>query len=126
LIPQYRHELDGHGDREYDWEGQEQVLRPSFYGNWDSVRDLLGMRLDKLAWQFAATYDVKVKKEKVKKEIERLARDMASSKGRVGSCRREGLGPFQVRPAELTCERSRVERRHSLCSLKAKLFYSLW
>jgi hypothetical protein len=27
LIPQYRHALDGHGDREYDREGQQQVLR---------------------------------------------------------------------------------------------------
>jgi hypothetical protein len=26
LIPQYRSELDGHGDREYDREGQQQVL----------------------------------------------------------------------------------------------------
>ena len=43
-------------------EGQQQVLRPSFDGIWDSVRDLLGMRLDKLARQFAATHDVKVKK----------------------------------------------------------------
>jgi hypothetical protein len=44
------------------------VLRPSFDGIRDSVRDLLGMRLDNLARQFAATHDVKVKEE-----IERLA-----------------------------------------------------
>jgi hypothetical protein len=68
LIPQYRCELDGHGDREYDRESQQQVLRPSFDGIWDSVRNLLGMRLDKLARQFAGTHEMKVKKE-----IERLA-----------------------------------------------------
>ena len=67
LIPQYRHALDGHGDREYDREGQQQVLRPSFDGIRDSVRNLLGIRLDRLTRQFAATQDVKVKVE-----IERL------------------------------------------------------
>jgi len=43
------------------------VLRPSFEGIRDSVRDALGMRLDKLAREFATTHDMKVKKE-----IERL------------------------------------------------------
>jgi len=63
LIPQYRHALDGTVTASMIGEGQQQVLRPSFDGIWDSVRDLLGMRLDKLARQFAATHDVKVKKE---------------------------------------------------------------
>jgi hypothetical protein len=67
LVNQYRHALDGHGDREYDREGQQQVLRPSFDGIRDSVRNLLGIRLDRLTRQFAATQDVKVKAE-----IERL------------------------------------------------------
>jgi hypothetical protein len=40
----------------------------SFDGIRDSVRNLLGMHLDKLARQFAATHEMKVKKE-----IERLA-----------------------------------------------------
>ena len=44
------------------------MLRPSFEGIRDSVRDALGMRLDKLAREFATTHDMKVKKE-----IERLA-----------------------------------------------------
>jgi hypothetical protein len=44
------------------------VLRPSFEGIRDSVRDALGMRLIKLTRQFAANHDVKVKEE-----IERLA-----------------------------------------------------
>jgi hypothetical protein len=65
LVPQYRHDLDGPGDREYDREGQ--VLRPSFDGIRDAVRDLLGMRIDMLARHFAATHDMKLKEE-----IERL------------------------------------------------------
>jgi hypothetical protein len=44
------------------------VLRPSFEGIRDSVRDLLGARLDKLKRQFATTHDMKIKEE-----IERLA-----------------------------------------------------
>src|SRR6266481_7817392 len=68
LIPQYRHELDEPGDQGYEREGQQQVLRPSFEGIRDSVRDLLGMRLDKLAREFATTQDMKVREE-----IERLA-----------------------------------------------------
>jgi hypothetical protein len=70
LVPQYCHALDGHGDQGYEREGQQQVLRPSFDGIRDSVRDLLGIRLDKLTRQFATTQDVKVKKE-----IERLAKE---------------------------------------------------
>ena len=68
LVPQYRHALDEPGDQGYEREGQQQVLRPSFEGIRDSVRDLLGMRLDKLKGQFTKTHDVKVKEE-----IERLA-----------------------------------------------------
>src|SRR6266478_7499026 len=70
LVPQYRHELDEPGDQGYEREGQQQVLRPSFEGIRDSVRDLLKMRLDKLARRFAATQDMKVREE-----IERLAKE---------------------------------------------------
>jgi hypothetical protein len=45
------------------------VLRPSFEGIRDSVRDVLGMRLDKLAREFATAHDMKVKEE-----IERYAK----------------------------------------------------
>jgi hypothetical protein len=44
------------------------VLRPSFEGIRDSVRDLLATRLDKLKREFGATHDMKLKEE-----IERLA-----------------------------------------------------
>jgi phosphoenolpyruvate carboxylase len=71
FVPQYRHALDRHGDQGYDREAQQQVLRPSFEGIRDSVRDLLATRLDKLKREFATTtQDVKVKKE-----IERLAKE---------------------------------------------------
>jgi hypothetical protein len=30
--PSYRHVFDGHGNREYDRESQQQVLRPRFEG----------------------------------------------------------------------------------------------
>ncbi len=71
LIPQYRqHALIKDSGKEFDREGQQQVLRPSFDGIRDSVRDLLGMRLDNLGRQFTATHDIKVKEE-----IERLAKE---------------------------------------------------
>ena len=70
FIPQYRHALDGHGGQGYDREGQQQVPGPSFEGIRDSVRDALGMRLDKLAREFAIAHDMRVKKE-----IERLAKE---------------------------------------------------
>jgi hypothetical protein len=63
LVPQYRHHIGGERENGYQREGQQQVLRPSFEGIRDSVRDALGMRLDKLAREFATTHDVKVKKE---------------------------------------------------------------
>jgi hypothetical protein len=67
LVPQYRHHIGGERENGYQREGQQQVLRPSFEGIRDSVRDALGMRLDKLRREFAATQDMNMKKE-----IERL------------------------------------------------------
>jgi hypothetical protein len=60
---------------------QDKGDRSSFEGIRDSVRDALGMRLDKLARQFTATHDVKLKDE-----IERL--NMASSRSRGSSWQR--------------------------------------
>jgi hypothetical protein len=51
------------------------VLRPSFDGIRKSVCNLLGIRLDKLARQFAATHDMKVKDE-----IERLLKEYGKLK----------------------------------------------
>jgi hypothetical protein len=49
LVPQYRQALDRHVDHEYDREGQQQVLRPTFEGIHESVKDLLGKQMDALA-----------------------------------------------------------------------------
>ena len=47
------------------------MLRPSFEGIRDSVRDLLGKQMDALARQFHETHDLKVKEE-----IDRLAAEL--------------------------------------------------
>ena len=62
LVPQYRHALDGHGDRGYVARVNNRVLRPTFEGIRDSVRELIGKQMDALARQFAATHEMKVKK----------------------------------------------------------------
>jgi hypothetical protein len=67
LIPQFRYHLDRDPSVEVD---QEQVLRATFPGIRQSVRDLLGKQMDALAREFAATHDMKVKEE-----IERLAKE---------------------------------------------------
>jgi hypothetical protein len=41
-------------------EGQQQVLRATFPGIRESVRELLGKRMDHLARQFAASHDPKI------------------------------------------------------------------
>jgi hypothetical protein len=66
LISQFRYHLD----REVDQEGQQQVLRATFPGIRNSVKELIGKQMDSLAREFAATHDMKVKEE-----IERLARE---------------------------------------------------
>jgi hypothetical protein len=71
LILQYGHELDGHGNREYDLQVQQQLLRPSFEDIRDSVRELVGKKMEALARQFAATHDMKVKVE-----IDRLSSEL--------------------------------------------------
>src|SRR5262245_34054722 len=72
LIPQYRNNVLYRLDRTHAWEleGQQQVLRATFPGIRDVIRDLLGVRMDALARNFRDTHDMKVKDE-----IERLARE---------------------------------------------------
>jgi hypothetical protein len=64
LIPQYRDHVLGH-DRTtlVALEGQQQVLRATFPGIRDSVKELIGKQTDALARNFAATHDMKVKDE---------------------------------------------------------------
>ena len=44
-------------------EGQQQVLRATFPGIRNSVKELIGRKMDALARQFHATLDMKVKEE---------------------------------------------------------------
>ena len=75
LFPQFRHHIGGERENGYQREGQQQVLRPTFEGIRESVKDLVGKQMDELARQFAATHDMKVKEE-----IERLAREYGKLK----------------------------------------------
>ena len=71
LIPQFRYHVQRYGQQHW-WklEGQQQVLRGTFPGIRESVKDLLGKQMDALARKFAATHDMKVKEE-----IDRLAKE---------------------------------------------------
>jgi hypothetical protein len=54
--------INNHVDRE----GQQQVLRATFPGIRDGIRELLGVRMDALARKFHQTHDMKVKDELVR------------------------------------------------------------
>ena len=74
---QFRHHAsDGHGDKEVDREGQQQVFRATFPGIRNSVRELVRRKMDALARKFRDTHDMKVKDE-----IERLAREYGKLDG---------------------------------------------
>ena len=60
-----------------DREDQQQMLRATFPGVRDAVRELLSVRMDALARRFHETHDAAVKDE-----IYRLARDMGRSRSR--------------------------------------------
>jgi hypothetical protein len=63
LTPQFRHNLDGERGHDYSTrEGQQQVFRAS-PGIRDSVRELIGQRMDALARKFHETHDMTVKDE---------------------------------------------------------------
>jgi hypothetical protein len=53
-----------------DREGQQQVLRATFPGIRDSVKELIGKQIGALVRKFAATHGMNVKEE-----IERLAKE---------------------------------------------------
>ena len=76
LIPQYRHHVVDHvRTNEVDLEGQQQVLRATFSGIRDAVRELLGVRADALARKFHETHDMAVKDE-----LERLLKEYGKLK----------------------------------------------
>ena len=72
VSPSSRRRASNHVDRR---EGQQQVLRATFPGIRDSVRELLGVRADALARKFHETHDMEVKDE-----LERLLKEYGKLK----------------------------------------------
>jgi hypothetical protein len=72
LVPQFRNNLERTpaGPLEVSKEGQQQVLRATFRGIRDAIRELLGVRADALARKFHETHDMAVKDE-----LERLLKE---------------------------------------------------
>jgi hypothetical protein len=83
LIPQFSHHVLKTRDDDY----VERALRATFAGIRDSVKELIGTQMDALARKFAATHDIKDKKE-----IECLAAEYEKLKRRWVSCRGNGQG----------------------------------
>jgi hypothetical protein len=71
LIPQFRHNIGGEREKDYQREAEQQVLRATFPGIRDSVRELLGVRADALARKFHETHDMAAHDE-----IYRLSREL--------------------------------------------------
>jgi hypothetical protein len=72
LIPQFRHHVENEEQPLEKREGQQQVLRATFPGIGNCVRELLGVRMDALAQKFHETKDLKISDE-----IPRLAGEYA-------------------------------------------------
>ena len=70
VIPQFRHHVENQREPLEKREGQQQVLRATFPGIRNCVRELLGVRADALARKFHDTHDMAVKDE-----LERLLRE---------------------------------------------------
>jgi hypothetical protein len=77
LVPRFRHHTLNrrHNGNEVDGEGQQQVLRATFPGVRDSVKELVGKMMDALAREFHETHDLKVKDE-----LERLVKEYGKLK----------------------------------------------
>src|SRR5262245_4813876 len=63
VIPQFRYSVENQEEPLENREGQQQVLRATFPGIRDSVRELLRVRMDVLARKFHDTKDVKISDE---------------------------------------------------------------
>ena len=70
LIPQFRQSVENEEQPSEKREGQQQVLRATFPGIRNCVRELLGVRTDALARKFHETHNMAVKDE-----IERLLKE---------------------------------------------------
>ena len=76
IIRQFRHNaLEHNGDSYAARGGQQQMLRATFPGIRDAVRELLAIRADALARKFHETYDMTVKDE-----LERLLKEYGKLK----------------------------------------------
>ena len=82
LIPQFRHHVQNEEQPLEKREGQQQVLRATFPGIRNCVRELLGVRTDALARKFHETHDMAVKDE-----IERLLKEYGMLKNVCGELR---------------------------------------
>jgi hypothetical protein len=78
LIPQFRNHMQRERNRNHGWEleGLQQVLRATFPRIRDCVRELLGVRMDRLALRFHETKDMAAHDE-----IYRLARELSKLDG---------------------------------------------
>src|SRR5262245_59370031 len=63
LIPQFRHSVENEEQPLEKREGQQQVLRATFPGIRNCVRELLRVQADALARKFHETHDIAVKNE---------------------------------------------------------------
>src|SRR5262245_26737972 len=63
LIPQFRHSVENEEQHLEKREGQQQVLRATFPGIRNCVRELLRVQADALARKFHETKDIAVKNE---------------------------------------------------------------
>ena len=70
LIPQFRHSVENEEQPLEKREGQQQVLRATFPGIRNCVRELLGVKADALARKFHETHNMAVKDE-----LERLLKE---------------------------------------------------
>src|SRR5215831_4744229 len=82
LVPQFRHSVENEDQPLERREGQQQVLRATFPGIRNCVRELLGVRTDALARKFHETHDMAVKDE-----IERLLKEYGMLKNVCGELR---------------------------------------
>src|SRR5262245_37130687 len=76
LVPQFRHHVENQCEPLENREGQQQVLRATFPGIRDCVRELIRVRMDALAFKLHQTKDVKISDD-----IYRLARELSKLDG---------------------------------------------
>ena len=61
VVAQFRHHIAREHGKEHEKEGQQQVLRATFPGIRNSVRELIGEEMDALARDFPDTDDMELK-----------------------------------------------------------------